>query len=81
MHFASVCAAYGRVPGAVIVKAKKHARLSEELSRMVDEVFVQGLRQAVVARRLGVSRQRVNKVCTQLLESINHVLRKKNQEP
>jgi hypothetical protein len=81
MHFASVCAAYGRVPGDVIVKAKKHAGLSEELSSMVDDVFVQGLRQAVVARRLGVSRQRVNKVCTQLLESINHVLRKKNQEP
>ncbi len=48
---------------------------------MVKDVFVHGFRQAVVARRIGVSRQRVNKVCKTLLESINHLMQKKDRQP
>lgn len=48
---------------------------------MVKEVFVHGFRQAVVARRIGVSRQRVHKVCAGLLETINHLMSRKDRQP
>lgn len=79
MKFQSVREACGKVPGDVIVKAQEDAGLPEESYRMVKDVFVHGFRQAVVARRIGVSRQRVHKVCTALLETINHLMLRKDR--
>ena len=80
MKFQSVREACGKVPGDVIVKAQENAGLPEESYRMVKDVFVHGFRQAVVARRIGVSRQRVNKVCKTLLGSTNHLMQKKDRQ-
>lgn len=79
MEFQSVREACGKIPSDVIVKAQEIAGLSDESYRMVKDVFVHGFRQAVVARRIGVSRQRVHKVCTAMLESINHLMQKKDR--
>ena len=77
MKFESVRAACGKVPDAVIVKARESASMPDESYRMAQEVFVLGLRQAAVARRVGVARQRVHKGCSELLITINHLMHHK----
>lgn len=80
MKFQSVREACGKVPADVIVKAQEIAALPEESYRMVKDVFVHGFRQAVVGRRIGVSRQRVHKVCTGLLETVNNIMHRKDRQ-
>lgn len=77
MKFKSVRAACGKVPDAVIVKAWQSAFMPDESYRMAQEVFVLGFRQAVFARRVGAARQRVHKVCSELLKTINHLMHHK----
>lgn len=79
VRYKSVLAASGNVPHAVFLKAAKSLGVPKESYRIGDEVFVKGFRQASVARHVGVSRQRVHTVCTELLEAINQLMPKMEQ--
>jgi predicted DNA-binding protein (UPF0251 family) len=79
-HYTTVAAACGRIPRAVFMKAARRLRLSPESYRIADEVFIQGFRQATVARHVGVSRQRVHSVCRDVLDEINKLLLERTTE-
>lgn len=79
-HYTTVAAACGRIPRAVFMKAAGRLRLSPESYRIADEVFIQGFRQATVARHVGVSRQRVHSVCRDVLDEINKLLLERTTE-
>ena len=73
-HFKSVREASGRIPHAVFETAASISGIGEESRRIGDEVFVRGFRQAAVARHVGVSRQRVHTICSELLKKINELM-------
>lgn len=82
LKFRTVSAACGHVPRAVFVQAARKLGFTSESYRIAEEVFLEGYRQATVARHFDVSRQRVHSVCRELLDDINHQLslEKENDE-
>lgn len=79
MRYKTILAASGKISRDVFLKAVASLGIPEESYRMGEEVFVKGFRQASVARRVGVSRQRVHSVCIELLRAINQSVQKRER--
>ncbi|WP_196482983.1 TrfB-related DNA-binding protein [Burkholderia cepacia] len=78
--YKTVTSACGQVPRGVFVKATKRLQLSPESYRIAEEVFLDGYRQATVARHVGVPRQRVHVVCRGVLQEIQKLIPTRSAE-